>query len=162
MWVSQAHKTKIRFDGPIEFLAFWSVSRYRAMKRTVLFCRTCGSRVSTEPDTVISAHRISARRWVQLLLKKVSWSCEFFFFMGIRKKDWLSSDYDWKSGKYSTWTESTWRELNARIFMKPSTTQEAKTLAIGFVVLIISFILVFLINSKSDILFGDCVSSENT
>ncbi|XP_037030857.1 nicastrin isoform X1 [Bradysia coprophila] len=74
----------------------------------------------------------------------------------------LEKDYDWTSGNYSTWTESTWRELNARIFLKPSSTQEAKTLAIGFVVMIISFVLVFLINSKSDILFGDCVSSENT
>lgn len=74
----------------------------------------------------------------------------------------VGTDYDWKSGKYSTWTESTWRELNARIFLKPSSTHEAKTLAIGFVVMIISFVLIFLINSKSDILFGDCVSSENT
>ncbi|KAJ6637135.1 Nicastrin [Pseudolycoriella hygida] len=74
----------------------------------------------------------------------------------------VEENYDWKSGKYSTWTESTWRELNARIFLKPSSTHEAKTLAVGFVVMIVSFVLVFLFNSKSDILFGDCVSSENT
>lgn len=68
-------------------------------------------------------------------------------------------DYDWSSNRYSSWTESTWRELKARIFLKPSLYHEALTLAIGFVVLIISFVLVFLLNSKSDILFGDSTSS---
>jgi nicastrin len=66
----------------------------------------------------------------------------------------IVADYDWKSGLYSTWTESTWRDFSARIFLRPSWAHEAVTLAIGFVVMIISFVLVFLINSKSDILFG--------
>lgn len=71
----------------------------------------------------------------------------------------LIEDYDWASGRYSTWTESTWREISARIFLKPSVAHESLTLSIGFVVLLISFIVVFLFNSKSDILFGDSTSS---
>lgn len=69
-------------------------------------------------------------------------------------------NYDWTSGRYSTWTESTWRELNARIFLKPSISHEALTLAIGIVIMIISFVFVFLLNSRSDVLFGDSTSSE--
>lgn len=68
-------------------------------------------------------------------------------------------NYDWGSGRYSTWTESTWRELNARIFLKPSISHEALTLAIGIVTMIISFVFVFLLNSRSDVLFGDSTSS---
>lgn len=71
----------------------------------------------------------------------------------------IIENYDWKSGQYSTWTESTWRELSARIFLKPSITHEALTLAIGLVTLIISFVFVFLLNSRSDVLFGDSTSS---
>lgn len=71
----------------------------------------------------------------------------------------LIEDYDWKSGQYSTWTESTWREISARIFLKPSLAHESLTLSIGIVVLIFSFVFVFLFNSKSDILFGDSTSS---
>lgn len=71
----------------------------------------------------------------------------------------IIDDYDWKSGRYSTWTESTWRDISARIFLKPSVAHESMTLSIGFVVLIISFVFVFLFNSKSDILFGDSTSS---
>lgn len=74
-----------------------------------------------------------------------------FFFLG----------YDLTSGRYSTWTESTWREMNARMFLKPSSSHEALTLAIGFVVMIISFVFIFLVNSRSDVLFGDCVSSNS-
>lgn len=69
-------------------------------------------------------------------------------------------DYDWASGRYSTWTESTWREINARIFLKPSIAHEAYTLSIGVAVLFVSFVLVFLISSRSDILFGESTASE--
>lgn len=71
----------------------------------------------------------------------------------------INIDYDWSTGRYSTWTESTWKELNARIFLKPSASHEAFNLAIGFVVMLISFVLVFLINSRSDVLFGDALST---
>lgn len=63
--------------------------------------------------------------------------------------------YDFKSNKYSTWTESTWNELSARIFLRPSATHESLTFSIGFTVMILSFVVVYLINSKADILFAD-------
>lgn len=71
----------------------------------------------------------------------------------------IIENYDWTSGRYSTWTESTWREINARIFLKPSISHEALTLAVGIVTMIISFVFVFLLNSRSDVLFGDSTSS---
>lgn len=74
----------------------------------------------------------------------------------------IIENYDWKSGRYSTWTESTWRDISARMFLKPAVSHEALTFAIGFVVLILSFVFVFFFNSKSDILFGDSTSSAGT
>lgn len=73
----------------------------------------------------------------------------------------IMDDYEWKSGRYSTWTESTWSEINVRIFVKPPLSQEAFTLAIGFAVLLISFLIVFIINTKSEVLFGESTSSIN-
>lgn len=70
----------------------------------------------------------------------------------------ITLGYDFTSGRYSTWSESTWQELSARIFLKPSSSHEALTLAIGFVVMTISFVFVFLVNSKSDIIFGESVT----
>ncbi|XP_052866239.1 nicastrin [Anopheles cruzii] len=66
----------------------------------------------------------------------------------------LNETYDWTSYRYSTWTESTWSEMSARIFLRPSPAHETLTLSIGFVVMVISFVLVFLINSRSDVLFN--------
>lgn len=63
--------------------------------------------------------------------------------------------YDFKSNQYSTWTESTWNELSARIFLRPSATHESLTFSIGFTVMILSFVIVFLINSKADVLFAE-------
>lgn len=70
-------------------------------------------------------------------------------------------NYDWSSGRYSTWTESTWSEITIRIFLKPAVSQEAFTLAIGFGVMLISFVVVFIVSSKSDVLFGESTSSIN-
>lgn len=64
-------------------------------------------------------------------------------------------DYDWASGKYSTWTESIWGEFSVRMFVKPSPAQENLTLSIGAVVLILSFGIVYFLNSRSHILFGN-------
>lgn len=63
--------------------------------------------------------------------------------------------YNYKSNQYSTWTESTWHELSARIFLRPSATHESLTFSIGFVVMILSFVFVYLVNSKADVLFND-------
>lgn len=70
------------------------------------------------------------------------------------------ADYNWTSGRYSTWTESTWSAISARIFLRPSTHHEALTLALGLTVMVLSFVGVFVINTKSDVLFGNSPSSE--
>jgi nicastrin len=64
-------------------------------------------------------------------------------------------NYDWSSGKYSTWTESTWREFTVRMFLRPSRSHEILTLSLGLVVLLMSFLIVYLANSRSHILFGN-------
>ncbi|XP_049941555.1 nicastrin isoform X2 [Schistocerca serialis cubense] len=68
--------------------------------------------------------------------------------------------YDWASGQYSTWTESTWNEFRVRMFLKPSYKHEVVTLCIGIAVMFFSFVIVFFINTRSHVLFGDVVSQE--
>jgi len=63
--------------------------------------------------------------------------------------------YNFKSNQYSTWTESTWNELSARIFLRPSAFHESFTFSIGFAAMILSFVIVYLINSKADVLFAE-------
>uniref|UniRef100_A0A1B0D3C3 Histone deacetylase n=1 Tax=Phlebotomus papatasi TaxID=29031 RepID=A0A1B0D3C3_PHLPP len=46
------------------------------------------------------------------------------------------TNYNWTSGRYSTWTESTWSAISARIFLRPSTHHEALTLALGLTIMI--------------------------
>lgn len=62
-------------------------------------------------------------------------------------------NYDWKSGQYSTWTESVWQQFSVRIFLKPSKAHEIITLVSGIVVFLVSFVIIGWISSKSDIIF---------
>ncbi|KAK9296650.1 hypothetical protein QLX08_009467 [Tetragonisca angustula] len=62
--------------------------------------------------------------------------------------------YDMKSGMYSTWTESIWQTLSVRMFLKPSAATERLTMILGSSVAGVSFILVWFINSRADILFN--------
>ncbi|KAL2715967.1 nicastrin isoform X1 [Vespula squamosa] len=64
------------------------------------------------------------------------------------------SDYDMKSGVFSTWTESIWQMLSVRMFLKPSAATEHLSMILGSIVTSTSFILVWFINSKADILFN--------
>lgn len=64
------------------------------------------------------------------------------------------SDYNMKSGVFSTWTESTWQMLSVRMFLKPSAATERLSMILGSVVTSTSFILVWFINTKADILFN--------
>ncbi|XP_053946908.1 nicastrin isoform X1 [Anastrepha ludens] len=73
----------------------------------------------------------------------------------------LIENYDWKSGEYSTWTESTWTQFSARMFLRPSRIHEIITLSIGIVVLIISFCLVYIISSRSEVLFEGATTSSD-
>ncbi|NXW72799.1 NICA protein, partial [Hirundo rustica] len=60
----------------------------------------------------------------------------------------------WDSREFSTWTESRWKEIRARIFLVASRDMELLTLFLGFLVLLLSLLLTFLINSKAALLFG--------
>ncbi|XP_070072378.1 nicastrin isoform X2 [Drosophila takahashii] len=72
----------------------------------------------------------------------------------------ITDGYDWSSGQYSTWTESTWSQFSARIFLRPSNVHQVTTLSVGIVVLIISFCLVYIISSRSEVLFEDLPASN--
>ncbi|XP_066599037.1 nicastrin [Prorops nasuta] len=66
--------------------------------------------------------------------------------------------YDMKSGVFSTWTESIWQMLGVRMFLKPSAGTERLSMILGSVVAGLSFIFVWFVNSRADILFN----SSNT
>jgi nicastrin len=62
---------------------------------------------------------------------------------------------DWASTNYSTWTESVWSHPRVRIFLKPSATREWVTLAVGFVMMIVSFVVVYFVEKNSSSIFVD-------
>ncbi|XP_011700001.1 PREDICTED: nicastrin isoform X2 [Wasmannia auropunctata] len=66
----------------------------------------------------------------------------------------IIEDYDMKSGVYSTWTESIWQTLSVRMFLKPAAATERFSLILGSLVAGFSFILVWFINSRADVLFN--------
>lgn len=59
-----------------------------------------------------------------------------------------------KSGVYSTWTESTWQTLTVRMFLKPSDRTERLSIILGCLVATSSFVLVWFINNRADVLFN--------
>lgn len=69
-------------------------------------------------------------------------------------------DYNWTSGQYSTWTESTWTQFSARIFLRPSNVHEVSILSTGIVFFIISFCIIYIISSRWEVLFEDVPASN--
>ncbi|KAJ6633158.1 hypothetical protein lerEdw1_014543 [Lerista edwardsae] len=61
---------------------------------------------------------------------------------------------EWGSTTYSTWTESRWKEINARIFLVASKEFEIVTLVLGIIILVVSFVATYFINAKADVLFA--------
>uniref|UniRef100_A0A2K5MKY3 Nicastrin n=1 Tax=Cercocebus atys TaxID=9531 RepID=A0A2K5MKY3_CERAT len=59
----------------------------------------------------------------------------------------------WSSTEYSTWTESRWKDIRARIFLIASKELEFITLIVGFGILVFSLIVTYCINAKADVLF---------
>ncbi|CAH1153337.1 unnamed protein product [Phaedon cochleariae] len=72
----------------------------------------------------------------------------------------IMPDYNWTSGEFSTWSESTWSEINVRMFLKPSAAHEKMSIAIGCISVIFSFILVYFVKSRSHILFTPPLPTE--
>uniref|UniRef100_A0A4X1VVD1 Nicastrin n=1 Tax=Sus scrofa TaxID=9823 RepID=A0A4X1VVD1_PIG len=59
----------------------------------------------------------------------------------------------WGSTEYSTWTESRWKDIRARIFLIASKELEFITLMVGFGILVFSLVVTYCINAKADVLF---------
>ncbi|NXW64991.1 NICA protein, partial [Eurystomus gularis] len=60
----------------------------------------------------------------------------------------------WGSTEYSTWTESRWKEIRARIFLVATKELEIITLVVGIVILVFSLLATYFINAKADVLFS--------
>ncbi|KYO20437.1 nicastrin [Alligator mississippiensis] len=60
----------------------------------------------------------------------------------------------WGSTEYSTWTESRWKDIRARIFLVASRELEIITLVVGIAILIFSLLATYFINAKADVLFS--------
>nr|XP_041576933.1 nicastrin isoform X2 [Taeniopygia guttata] len=76
---------------------------------------------------------------------------------GVRLSPALSPAFElrrWDSREFSTWTESRWKDVRARLFLVASRELELLTLALGVLVLLLSLLCTFLINSKAELLFG--------
>ncbi|XP_050415969.2 nicastrin isoform X1 [Patella vulgata] len=71
-------------------------------------------------------------------------------------------DYDWLSGEYSTWTESTWTVTKVRAFLIPSESQEVLTLCVGLALFIVSLGVVYFFNASSDIIFLSTNTASDT
>ncbi|GAB1285717.1 Nicastrin [Apodemus speciosus] len=59
----------------------------------------------------------------------------------------------WSSTEYSTWAESRWKDIQARIFLIASKELEFITLVVGLSILVFSLIVTYCINAKADVLF---------
>ena len=62
-------------------------------------------------------------------------------------------DYDFSSGQYPTWTESGWSLTSARLFLRPNPVEEIVSIVVGIVFIVITIILSYWANNKSDTLF---------
>lgn len=68
--------------------------------------------------------------------------------------------YNLSSREFSTWTESIWKTMSVRIFLKPSQQRETVTLSVGVIVLLISFVAVYFIEKNVEKLFDNTVISS--
>ncbi|XP_061189000.1 nicastrin-like isoform X2 [Saccostrea echinata] len=67
------------------------------------------------------------------------------------------TDYHgWNTFQYSTWTESSWKTnaILLRIFLIPSKAMETSILSGGVILTLVSMVLIYFLNKKSDILFA--------
>ncbi|KAJ8409795.1 hypothetical protein AAFF_G00218540 [Aldrovandia affinis] len=61
---------------------------------------------------------------------------------------------DYSSQNYSTWTESRWKLIRARIFLVASRELELMTLGVGVAVLLTSLLVTYFVSTKADLLFS--------
>lgn len=78
--------------------------------------------------------------------------------------DNIVDSYDWSSGLYPTWTESIWKVISGRIFLRASPSQDYWTLATGLVVLVVSFVVVYWTEKNAHLIFNcqpECRLGDN-
>lgn len=61
---------------------------------------------------------------------------------------------EYGSRDYSTWTESRWKSIKARVFLVASRQLEMLTLGVGVAVLLLSLLVTYFITSKAELLFS--------
>lgn len=66
------------------------------------------------------------------------------------------------SSDYSTWTESRWKSIRARIFLVASRELEMLTLGVGVAVLLLSLLVTYFISSKAELLFSSARETPTT
>ncbi|XP_062375534.1 nicastrin [Sardina pilchardus] len=66
------------------------------------------------------------------------------------------------SRTYSTWTESRWKQIRARIFLVASHDLEMLTLGVGIAVLLVSLLVTYFLNTKADLLFAPAQESTGS
>ncbi|XP_063073094.1 nicastrin [Engraulis encrasicolus] len=74
----------------------------------------------------------------------------------VRRTHAISPAFELKqydSRTYSTWTESRWKQIRARIFLVASHQLEMLTLGVGFAVLLTSLLVTYLVSSKAGLIF---------
>ncbi|XP_062337530.1 nicastrin [Osmerus eperlanus] len=68
---------------------------------------------------------------------------------------------EYSSSAYSTWTESRWKFIKARIFLVASHDLEMLTLGVGVAVLLASLLVTYFVSSKADVLFSSAREPGN-
>ncbi|KAK7163820.1 hypothetical protein R3I93_007788 [Phoxinus phoxinus] len=69
---------------------------------------------------------------------------------------------EYGSRDYSTWTESRWKSIRARVFLVASRELEMLTLGVGVAVLLLSLMVTYFISSKADLLFSSARETPTT
>uniref|UniRef100_A0A8C1DJW7 Nicastrin n=1 Tax=Cyprinus carpio carpio TaxID=630221 RepID=A0A8C1DJW7_CYPCA len=69
---------------------------------------------------------------------------------------------EYGSRNYSTWTESRWKSIRARIFLVASRELEMLTLGVGVAVLLLSLLVTYFISSKAELLFSSARETPTT
>ncbi|ESO93681.1 hypothetical protein LOTGIDRAFT_104663, partial [Lottia gigantea] len=73
----------------------------------------------------------------------------------------IIDNYDWLSEEYSTWTESVWSVFKVRVFLIPSESQKVLTFCVGFGILLVSLVVLYLLSISADILFMSAATSDS-
>ncbi|KAF4117914.1 nicastrin [Onychostoma macrolepis] len=69
---------------------------------------------------------------------------------------------EYGSRNYSTWTESRWKSIRARIFLVASRELQMLTLGVGVAVLLLSLLVTYFISSKAELLFSSARETPTT